>query len=274
MSEPPQDFETLRRTITSRRSSLPRRLLQVADFALDRPQEVAFGRVADLARQAGVQPSTMVRFAQALGYAGFSDLQAVFLSRARTRWPEYRERLEALETSDLHAGDPAALLRGFMHAATDSIGRLAESINEVALQRAVTVLAGAQTIFLLGTRRAFPAVAYLAYALRRLAVPCQMVEQSAGLAPEQVALLGRADAVLAFSFTPYAPFTLELAAAAFQADVPVVAVTDGAFSPLTQSASVWLEVAEADHAAFRSLAGTFALASTLAVAVAARRGRL
>jgi len=38
-----------------------------------------------------------------------------------------------------------------------------------------------------------------------------------------------------------------------------------------QSAHVWLEVAEADYAGFRSLAATFALATTLAVALVSRR---
>ena len=37
-------------------------------------------------------------------------------------------------------------------------------------------------------------------------------------------------------------------------------------------AQIWLEVAEADYGAFRSLAATFGLVMTLAVAVAKARG--
>ena len=55
-------------------------------------------------------------------------------------------------------------------------------------------------------------------------------------------------------------------------DVPVVAITDSAKSPLAAAAEVWLEVAEADYGAFRSLAASFALAMTLAVATAEKRG--
>jgi DNA-binding MurR/RpiR family transcriptional regulator len=54
--------------------------------------------------------------------------------------------------------------------------------------------------------------------------------------------------------------------------VPVVAITDSAFSPLVAGAAVWLEVAEADYGAFRSLAASFALAMTLAVGTAETRG--
>jgi DNA-binding MurR/RpiR family transcriptional regulator len=90
--------------------------------------------------------------------------------------------------------------------------------------------------------------------------------------PEQADLISPDDAVLAVSFTPYAPVTVDLASRAAQRGVPVVAVTDTVFSPLAQVATVWLEVVEADHAAFRLLSGTFALTMTLAVAVAERRG--
>src|ERR1700712_2604699 len=81
-SDIPRDFKSLRALIVARRGLLPKRLVQVADFAVDHPQELAFGRVADLAAQAGVQPSTWVRFAQTLGYSGLSDLQAVFRAHA------------------------------------------------------------------------------------------------------------------------------------------------------------------------------------------------
>ena len=77
--------------------------------------------------------------------------------------------------------------------------------------------------------------------------------------------------MLAISFTPYAPVTAELAAMAARRNIPVVAITDSAFSPLVTSADVWLEVAEADYGAFRSLSASFALAMALAVGTAEKR---
>ena len=80
--------------------------------------------------------------------------------------------------------------------------------------------------------------------------------------------------MLAISFTPYAPITAELAATAWRRKVPVVAITDSAFSPLVYGADVWLEVSEADYAAFRSLSASFALAMAIAVGTAEKRARL
>ena len=82
---PPRAFRELRDLIVTNRSKLPKRLAQVAAYAIDYPDDMAFGTVARIAEAAEVQPSTLIRFAKALGYDGFSDLQAVFQERLRNR---------------------------------------------------------------------------------------------------------------------------------------------------------------------------------------------
>jgi len=270
---PPQEFRALRDLIVRRRDGLPKRLVQVADFSIAQPQEIAFRTVAHIASAAGVQPSTLVRFAQALGYGGFSDLQAVFRSHARDRWPDYDARLEALraDKADGAGDDPAALLQDFVRTSMVSLERLRGTADPEALALAVRTLAAADSIFLVAARRSFPVTSYLAYAMRRLGITCELADWAGGLAPEQVGLLRPNDTMLAISFTPYAQATVDLTTQAFRRGVKVVAITDSPFSPLIQAATVWLEVAEADHLGFRSLAGSFALATTLAVGVARQR---
>ncbi|TJV90072.1 MAG: MurR/RpiR family transcriptional regulator, partial [Mesorhizobium sp.] len=79
------------------------------------------------------------------------------------------------------------------------------------------------------------------------------------------------DAVIAISFSPYAPAAIEEARVISEQGVPIVAITDSSFSPLAQFAKVWFEVAEADFAGFRSLSATMALAMALTVAVGEKR---
>ena len=270
----PADYEGLRTLLLARRETLPKRLKQLADFALERPEDMAFGTAAGIALHAGVQPSTLVRFARALGYGGFSHLQQVFRARLRERFPDYRERLQSLR--DREAGETRAvsLLDGFIGAAGLSLERMRDSVNPQELSRAIATLADAETLYLLGARRVFPIAAYLAYAFGKLGVRAILIDHIAQLGPEQIAIATPRDAVLAISFTPYAPVTVELAAAAARRTVPVVAITDSATSPLAAAADVWLPVAEADYGSFRSLSASFALATTLAVGTAERRSQI
>ena len=79
--------------------------------------------------------------------------------------------------------------------------------------------------------------------------------------------------LIAISFSPYAPFTVDLAKRARRAGVPIVVVTDSALSPLAGVADVRFEVVESDFGSFRSLSATFCLAMTLAVAVGEKRAK-
>jgi DNA-binding MurR/RpiR family transcriptional regulator len=269
---PSQDYDEFSERLAQRAGQLPKRLRQVAAFLTEHPDEMALGTAATVADRAGVQPSTLVRFAKALDYDGFSDLQRIFRARIRERFPNYRERVALLRVADGSASLSAPLLDGFTRSAAVSIERLRAGVDPVLVDRAIDHLAGAEIVHLLGSRRVFPVALYLAYAFGKLGLRFQLIDHVAELAPEQIALAGPRDAVLAISYTPYAPTTVELARAAAQRGLPVVAITDSPASPLAGAAAVRLDVAEADYGAFRSLAASFVLAMTLAVGTAEKRG--
>lgn len=266
----PQDFESLRELILQQRQSLPKRIAQVAAYALDNPDEIAFGTAASIASSAGVQPSTLIRFAQHLGYDGFTSLQSVFRQRLRERTTSYDERLNALRGSN-EGGKNRRILEGFAAASSQSLELLLNKFDDGALQNAVDRLVDAETIYIVARRRSYPIASYLAYAFGKLKIRYQLIDSAAGLDPEMLGFATRRDAAIVISFSPYSGATLDHARALAEMGVQVIAITDSAFSPLAQSADQWFEVAEADFSGFRSLAATMALAMTLAVAAAEAR---
>ncbi len=269
--EPPESFEALKDRLIEIEPNLPKRLRQAAAYALEHPDEFALGTASAIARSADVQASTLVRFAQTLGFGGFSDLQEVFRSHLRDRWPDYSERLKALHETARDSGDPTDLLIGFADSAAASITRLREGVRRRELDAAIGLLARARTIYCLGQRRAFSVAHYLTYALAQLGLSSSLIDNVGGLGPEQLAHAGADDALIAISFAPYSPFTVDLARRARRAQTPIVVFTDSALSPLAGLADVRFEIVESDFGSFRSLAATFCLAMTLAVAVAERR---
>ena len=269
--EPPETFEALKDRLIEIEPALPKRLRQAAAYALEHPDEFALGTASGIARNADVQASTLVRFAQTLGFGGFSDLQEVFRSHLRNRWPDYSERLKVLHETARDSGDPMNLLAGFADSAASSVARLREAVDRRELDRAIDLLARAKTVYCLGQRRSFSVAHYLSYALAQLGVAASLIDNVGGLGPEQMARAGPVDALVAISFAPYSPFTVDLVKRARRADTPTVVVTDSALSPLAGLADVRFEIVESDFGSFRSLAATFCLAMTLAVAVAERR---
>ncbi|KKB13054.1 RpiR family transcriptional regulator [Devosia geojensis] len=270
---PPQDFEALRAAILLRRRELPKRLVQVAAYALDNPDEIAFGTAASIAESAEVQPSTLVRFAQQFGFEGFSGLQQIFRARLKERTSSYEERLRNLEQNGAELSESASIFNGFVAAAHRSLDALAGSVDPQAFERAVEILAGADTVYLIAKRRSYPISNYMAYAFGKLKVKSVLVGTSAGIDEDLLAFAGPKDAAFAVSFSPYASESAGQARALASRGVPVVSLTDSAFSPLADCSKVWFEVAEADHAGFRSLSASMAFAMALTVSIAEKRRR-
>ncbi|MBB3353917.1 RpiR family transcriptional regulator [Rhizobium sp. L9] len=266
----PRDFESLRSTIIERKANMPKRLAQVAAFALGNPDEIAFGTTASIAAASDVQPSTLVRLAHHLGYEGFSDLQSIFRERLRDRTLSYEERLVTLEQTSGDDED-ANLLSGFIAAANQSVNRLAATVQSETFTKAVDILATAETIYLIAKRRSYPLTAHMSYAFSKLNIRHQIVASPNGVDPEMVQFASPRDAAIAASFSPYAADSLSQSQELADRGVPVIAITDSAFSPLAACATHWFEVAEADFAGFRSLSASMALTMALPVAIAERR---
>ena len=270
---PPRDFAGLKSLIAERAGGLPRRLTQIASFALEHPDEIAFGTVSSIAEQAEVQPSTLVRFSQALGYQGFSEMQEVFRARLRDRVLNYDERIAQLRARAAASSKPTAVFHGLSDAAEQSIASLRERLDPRQLDKAVDMLSTAQTLYLVGLRRSFPIASYMAYAYGKLGVRAILIDAVGGMAAEQMSFATPKDTVLAVSFTPYASETVALAQSVAARQVPLVSITDSPFSPLAQIADLWIEVVEANFEGFRSMSAALVLAMTLTVAVAERRGK-
>lgn len=273
-TEVPQDFEALKAAILERKAELPKRLRQVAAYALDNPDEIAFGTAASIATSAEVQPSTLVRFAQHFGFEGFSSLQQIFRARLRERTPGYEDRLKALSANDHSKLESGSIFNGFVAAAHRSLDNIASSVDPEAFERAVDILAKADTIYLIAKRRSYPISSYMAYAFGKLKVKYQLVGTAAGIDEDMLAMATKDDAAFAVSFSPYASESAAQARLLAERKVPVVSLTDSAFSPLAESSKVWFELVEADHAGFRSLSASMAFAMALTVAIAEKRQRL
>lgn len=267
-----RSFESLKGDMSRLYPGLSPQLQAIATYALENPQEMALDTVARLAKGAGVQPSAMVRFAQALGYGGFSDLQRVFRTRLVERSNQsaglrnYRERIEAFRAAHAKSG-PIAVLDQFIGDGIASLEQLHEHVTGAALQAAVKLLAGAQSIYVLGHRRSFPVAYYLSYALTQLELRAPLLDAVGGMLKEPARLIGPKDALLVVSFKNYTPEVVEVAQSCKARKVPVVAITDNALSPLVQAASTCFQIEDRTSQPFRMLVAPMCLAQALVVAL-------
>ncbi|WP_026789625.1 MurR/RpiR family transcriptional regulator [Pleomorphomonas oryzae] len=264
-------YQPLKEEIVRRQKALPKRLLQIAAFALDNPDEIAFGTVSSIAKNVGVPPSAIIRFAQHFGFDGFVEMQRLFRDRMRERSSEYGERLHSL-THGIDPDDGAGkTLEGFLAAGRRSMESALQSVSPDVFSEAASVLANGETIYLLARRRSFPIASYMAYAFGKLGLRCELAGSSMGIDGDLLQFAGPKDAAFAVSFSPYASETVSQARTLRERGVPLVSLTDSPFSPLAAISNVWFEVVEADYGGFRPLSASMVLALALSVAVAERK---
>jgi DNA-binding MurR/RpiR family transcriptional regulator len=268
----PANWEELVRQIHSRHDGLSRTNRKISVFLIQNPNDVAMQSVNAIAERCGVHASSFVRYAQALGFAGFRQLQALFQARLTTAAPGFEARIRALE-SELGARGHATE-QGFLHDLVlrdvASLQALVASIPAGELTRAADLLAAADTVYLAGQLRSGPVVQLLHYVLTMLGKPSQLLDASGGLSTHVARMMRTSDLLFAVSFRFYATEVLGIADEAAARGVPILAISDSSLSPLAKTATVLFAVPEPEYTFSRSLAAPMCLAQALMVSLAAR----
>ena len=275
--KPPKTAEEFRTLLLDRYDGLSKRLKQVARYVLDEPNELALETLAVIAARCGVQPSAIVRFAQSFGFSGASQMQRLFrdgLLSANAALG-YGERVRRFSESVSQTAAGEGLLSEFVDGNILALQNLSETVSEQDMRAAVDLIANAAVVHVAGFRRAFPISAYLAYSLQQLGKHVQFIDGVGGLARPQANTVDRNDLLIAVSFRPYAPETVELAEIAARKGAKILAFSDSRVSPIAKLGTVTLQVRDSEVRSFRSLAASMCLAQAVAIGFAfeAERGR-
>lgn len=250
--------------------SLPKRLVQCATFTRRHLHLLAVSTVAEMAEAAGVAPSVYMRFCKALGYSGYSQMQAPFRRRYTDFRPRYDER-PATTGGDGTAGADL-LLAEFAEAAHQSLLSLANTATSDTLDRIARDMGRARAVHLVGARRAFAVVGNMAYLLDRIGIATSLTP-APGLVASALRA-GKQDVVFAVTFAPFSPETVALAEGAAGRGATVHALSDSERCPLAACADTLLIAREGDVADVRGLAAAITLTTALCVAAGTHRRAL
>ncbi|NBW25104.1 MAG: MurR/RpiR family transcriptional regulator [Betaproteobacteria bacterium] len=125
--------------------------------------------IQDMARQCGVQPSAVVRFAKHFGFSGFTELQAVFrdnLSRQIAPGRNYQARIRDLIAGGTGKLSSTDIAREFVAGSIEGMQELQTKLDPAAFKTAVDLLVRSECVWIAGARRALQSLFIaLAYAL-------------------------------------------------------------------------------------------------------------
>ena len=200
--------------------------------------------------------------------AAYSEAMAQHDAPAPAPSRHYRRRIrEAIHLAPERLSS-TQIAHEFLAGSVAGMQVLQQQLPAESFDAVVDLLAAARTIWLVGMRRSFPVAAYLAYALQHTDKCIQMLHGIGAMHEGQLRSVRAGDVMLVVSFTPYAEQSVLAAQMARECGAHVIAITDGAGSPVAVEAERTLLVCESATFGFRSLTSTMGLAHSLFIALA------
>ncbi|MDR3220786.1 MAG: MurR/RpiR family transcriptional regulator [Candidatus Accumulibacter sp.] len=238
--------------------ALPARMQDAARFVIDRPNEVVVSSMRTVAKRAGVQPATFVRFAQHLGYSGWPELKAAFAADLGLQPERYGQRAKSLARRghDPHLSDELFV------AQRENLDVTEKKCASV-LWEAVSLLKRATKVHVAGFRASFPIAYSFVYGYRLFRNSVYLIDGQNGNLEMQTRLLDASGVVMAISFAPYSKEAIQVIDAARRAGTGIIALTDSEASPLALAADVTVLFSVNSPSFFPSVAAAVALSEAL-----------
>jgi DNA-binding MurR/RpiR family transcriptional regulator len=191
----------------------------------------------ELAREVGVSESTVTRAAQALGFAGYPDLQSTLRERffGASAVPE---RIDASATELGEAPELAGLR--VMHEDADSVRATAQELSPETLAAAVDALLAARRVYVFGARGSHGLAVMLGIGLRLLLPDTRMLSQASGDLPDQLVGVRAEDALVAISFRRVDRATVGVLRHAARTGARTIGISDHLSSPVARFADISL----------------------------------
>ena len=242
-------------------SKLSKSHRRIADYITQHYDKAVYMTASKLGEVVGVSESTVVRFAVAMGYPGYPELQSSLRELVRHRLTT-TQRFEM--TSDICESN---VLSTVLKADMQNIRSTIEDIDEGAFREAVRVISGVKTLYILGLRSAAPLAEFAGYYLHYIFDDVRVMASGSTDVFEAVSRIRSGDVLLAISFPRYSSRTIEAMSFARSRSAQVIGITDGPMSPLHEAADICLSV-RTDMASFvDSMAAPMSVINALIVAL-------
>ncbi|MBL4934853.1 MurR/RpiR family transcriptional regulator [Clostridium sp. YIM B02515] len=262
MEENKQD---LMRTIQMKFPRLSKGQKLIAEYILKHYDKAAFMTAAKLGTSVGVSESTVVRFANELGFSGYPKLQKALQELIKNRLTT----VQRIELSNDYVSEESAL-KGVLKSDMENIRATLEKINHKNFEDVVNSIFTAKKIYIIGLRSSTALAEFLGFYLNLILDNVKIVGYGISDIFEQMINISDEDLVIGIGFPRYAARTIESLSFAQSRGTKVVAITDSLLSPLAAKADYTL-IAQSNMASFvDSLVAPLSVINALIIAVGLR----
>ena len=242
---------------------------KIANAILNDYDKAAYMTAAKLGIMVGVSESTVVRFANELGFEGYSEFQRAVQELVRTKLTP-NQRIEVTKQR-IGRGD---VLENVMLSDISKLQYTLDRLNRDDFYHAVDKILSAKNVYVTGARSSEPVAQILNYNLSLIFDNVKFIRPTSSAEVfEQMFSIGEGDVLIAFSFPRYSSKMVNAVKFAKQNGADVIVFTDSDISPLAEYAT-YLLIAQSDMASFMdSLVAPISIINAIVVEITNRKER-
>jgi len=245
----------------------------VARYIVDHLDEAAFQTAEELARRASTSSSTVVRFSQALGFEGYPELQQAAIE-------EYRHKVAngGSNGNGNGASQSESPLFSFDHSDFEAslgadhanVEETARSLTREQIESAVSALANARRVLIVGVEQMAFFASYLRHLLGLLDIRAEIVASTAQDALGRLNRMDEDTMVVAISAGKAHPLILRALKLGRHRRARTLSITDATLSDVAEHSELVLYYSSNSPSYIRSNAALMALVQALAHGVYAK----
>ena len=235
----------------------------VAQYILNHSEKAAYLTATKLGANVGISESTVVRFANELGFAGYPEFQCELQKSLRSKLTAV-QRIDVADSLIGNQDIPYAVMASDMNNIKDSLGNL----DKASFDEAVETICNAKNIYIIGKRSSNMLADFMNHYFRYIFQNVHLISSnSTSELFEEIFRIGEDDVLIAISYPRYSKRTKTAAEFAKKRGAKVIALTDSDRAPITAFSDIKL-FAISDMASFvDSLIAPLSLINALIVAI-------
>lgn len=234
----------------------------IAQFIMSNYDKAAFMTAARLGAKVGVSESTVVRFANAVGFIGYPQLQKQLQEMVKTRLTT----VQRIEMSSDYSNEES-ILKNVLKADMENIRSTMDEIDNDVFEIVTKSIIESKSVYIIGLRSSTALSEFLGFYLNLIRDKVYVVTYTIGDIFEQLFRLGKDDLVIGIGFPRYSTRTINALEYSKSKGAKVVAITDSMLSPLASNADYTLIAKSNMESIVDSIVAPLSVLNALIVAV-------
>jgi len=239
----------------------------IATYLLKHSDKATFFTAANLGKVVGVSESTVVRFADFLGYKGYPALQKDLQNRIKNKL----NTVSRLKKSIKIANGGESILYEVFHNDMENIHNTLNNISPESFDKLVEEILRADSIYIIGLHNAASLAYFMGLNLNIILKNVTTIGYSSSDEFERLINISKKDLLIGISFPRYILRTIEIVKFAKKRRAKILAITDSVISPLAQLADISVFADSNLNSFINSFTAPLSLINALVTAVGVKK---